>query len=104
MFKINGIIWRVVDVPPTDPMLRRPNGSLSVGACDNATKTIYLSAVLSGAFKRKVLCHEVTHAAMFSYKISMTLEQEEIVADIIATYGNEIIEITNILFYGIRGR
>ena len=97
-------MWRVVDVSPTHPIFRRPNGTLSIGACDNTTKTIYLSAVLSGAFKKKVLCHEVTHAAMFSYNVLLNEEQEELIAELIATFGDEIIYITNALFYGIRGR
>jgi hypothetical protein len=44
---------------------------------------------------KKVLSHELTHAAMFSYGIQMSLEQEEIFADLIATYGREIICKTN---------
>ena len=44
---------------------------------------------------KKVLCHEVVHAAMFSYNVELTLEQEELVADLIATYGSEVIRITN---------
>ena len=53
---------------------------------------------------KKVLCHELTHAAMFSYNVELSLEQEELLADIIATYGEEIIQITNTLFYKIKGR
>jgi uncharacterized alkaline shock family protein YloU len=45
-----------------------------------------------------VLCHEVAHAAMFSYGVDLTIEQEEIIVDIIATYGEEILKITNKLF------
>lgn len=40
---------------------------------------------------------------MFSYNVELTLEQEEIVADIIATYGEEIIEQTNNIFKKIKG-
>jgi len=36
---------------------------------------------------KKVLCHELTHAAMFSYNVELTLDQEELFADLIATYG-----------------
>jgi len=36
---------------------------------------------------KKVLCHELTHAAMFSYGIELSIEQEELLADLIATYG-----------------
>jgi hypothetical protein len=35
---------------------------------------------------------------MFSYNIDLTLEQEEILADLIATYGQEIVHITNLVF------
>lgn len=104
MFIINGEVWRVVDVDPQHPVLLRPDGYFTVGACDNRTKTIYLSKKLQGSFKKKVLCHEVTHAAMFSYNVTLTEEQEELIAELIATFGDEIIAITNVLFYGIRGR
>lgn len=32
---------------------------------------------------------------MFSYEVRLTLEQEEFIADLIATHGQEIIDITN---------
>ena len=35
---------------------------------------------------------------MFSYNVYMTVDQEELVADLIATYGEEIIEVTNRIF------
>ena len=35
---------------------------------------------------------------MFSYNVSLTIEQEEIIADIISTYGEEIVYITNKVF------
>lgn len=47
---------------------------------------------------KKVLCHELTHAAMFSYGIELSIEQEELLADLIATYGQEIINMTNSIF------
>ena len=42
--------------------------------------------------------NEITHAAMFSYDVNLTIDQEELIADIIATYGDEIIYITNKVF------
>ena len=54
-------------------------------------------------FLKKVLCHEIVHAAMFSYNIDLSLEQEELVADLIATYGEEINEITNQTVKKIKG-
>lgn len=53
---------------------------------------------LSSTMMKKVLCHELTHAAMFSYGIELSFEQEELLADLIATYGQEIINMTNSIF------
>lgn len=39
---------------------------------------------------------------MFSYDVDLTYEQEELVADLIATYGDEIIFITNKIFNKLR--
>jgi hypothetical protein len=67
--------------------------------CDDGSKTIYISdAIEDKALMKKVLCHELTHAAMFSYNVDLTYEQEEIVADIISTYGQEIVHMTNLIF------
>ena len=35
---------------------------------------------------------------MFSYNVDLTIEQEELVADLISTYGDEIIYVTNKIF------
>lgn len=37
-------------------------------------------------------------AAMFSYNVFLTEDQEELLADLLATYGSEIITITNRVF------
>lgn len=39
---------------------------------------------------------------MFSYNVFLTPEQEELLADLIATYGEEIIYITNKIFKKLR--
>lgn len=102
MFNINGVEWQIVKTSVNHPKLFRSNGTLSIGACDNVTKTIYLNENLSENMLKKVLCHEIVHAAMFSYNVDLTIEQEELVADLIATYGEEIIEVTNRIFQKIR--
>lgn len=79
-------------------MLIRSDGSLTIGACDDKTKAIYLNEELSPQKMKKVLCHEVAHAAMFSYNVDLSIEQEELLADLIATYGQEIISTTNKIF------
>ena len=47
---------------------------------------------------RKVLCHELTHAAMFSYNVDLDYWTEELVADLIATYGEQIAGETDRMF------
>ena len=98
MFLINNIIWKLNFVDPDYPLLRRINGQFSIGACDNLTRTIYINNTLKGDLLKKVLCHQLTHAAMFSYNVDLSLEQEELIADLISTYGEEIIYITNKIF------
>lgn len=98
MFLINNIYWKISFVPPNFPLLQRPDGSFSIGSCDNLVKTIFLSEDLSGDLLKKVLCHELTHAAMFSYGVKLSIEQEELIADLISTYGEEIIYTTNKIF------
>lgn len=43
-----------------------------------------------------------TRAAMFSYETNLTVEQEELLADLIATYGQEIISKTNDIFQRLK--
>ena len=98
MFSINGEQWRLLFVPSNHVALLKPNGKFAIGACDDYTKTIYLDKNLTGDYLKKVMCHEITHAAMFSYNISLSLQQEELIADLMSTFGDEIIDITNMLF------
>lgn len=98
MFNINGEDWRIVFTSPIHPALFRSDGSLTIGACDDATKTIYINEDLKPKKIKKVLCHELVHACMFSYNVHLDIQQEELLADLIATYGQEIIFTTNKIF------
>ena len=75
MFLINNVYWKLAFVAPNFPLLRRSDGEYTVGACDNLTRTIYLNENLQGDFLKKVLCHEIVHAAMFSYNVDLSVEQ-----------------------------
>jgi hypothetical protein len=101
-FVINGEVWQVRLVPAGHHSLRRPNGSASVGCCDDRLKTIFIDRTLHGRFFLEVLAHEITHAAMFSYNIEMTYEQEELVANMIAKYGHEVLSIADSVFKKIK--
>ena len=103
-FTINNIEWVVKYVSPTDSSLWRAIiGKYALGCCDNVNKTIYINNSLPELLSKKVLRHEITHAAMFSYDINLTIDQEELIADLIATYGDEIIYITDKIFNKLRG-
>lgn len=104
MFTINNIDWEIVSVPYNSPVLMTPNGSYAYGMCDSYSATIYISNELYGEFLKKVLCHELTHAAMFSYGVELDHDEEELIADLIASYGEEIVNITNRVFYTIKKR
>ena len=102
-FLINGQIWHLSIVPPTFPSLLTLSGDYTLGCCDSNTMTIYIADGLSDFKFRKILCHELTHAAMYSYQVELSRDQEELLADIISTYGYEIIYITNKVFRKIKG-
>lgn len=102
MFTINGERWGVVLVEPDDLALWMPNGSQAIGACNDSTKTIYISRALRGADLEKVLCHELVHAAMFAYDVILEHDEEELIAEIIATFGEEIVDKTDMIFDKIR--
>lgn len=98
MLNINGEDWKIFMVSSFHPALYRSDGTLSVGACDDEQKAIYINENLFPEKMKKVLCHELTHAAMFSYNVELNIDQEELLADLIATYGQEIICTTNKIF------
>ena len=98
MYQINGKTWYIRLVQSESPMLMRSDGSCTVGMCDRETQAIYISELLQGKFLGKVLIHEVCHSAMFSYGIDMSVEQEELFCDLVATYGDEIIGIVDSMF------
>ena len=102
MIILNGETWRVRLVPPSHPSLVTPKGTLAFGVCDDITKSICVSNALSPAQIEKVLCHEIVHAAMYSYNVDISDYQEEIVADLIATYGHEIISLTHLVYDKIK--
>lgn len=102
MVEFNGKDWNILLVSSNHPALQKTSGDFALGSCDDDNKTIYIQENLSIKKLKKVLCHELTHAAMFSYNVRLTLQQEELLADLIATYGQEIIETTNRIFQKIK--
>jgi hypothetical protein len=104
MFTINGIDWEIIYVNPFSDDLRRSDGSLTVGVTDMPKRSVFLSNKLRGAFLRKVLAHELVHCFMFSYSIHIPIEEEEYIADWVATYGTDLIYLLDDLMRGIISR
>lgn len=98
MFDINGYDWDVVYVRPGSSMLTRSNGTATLGTCDISARTIYISNRLPEYMRKRVLIHEICHASMASYHIELTIDQEELLCDLMATYGEEVISIANKIF------
>ena len=98
MININGEDWKVLLVSSNHPALERTDGSFTIGCCDDILKTIFVDDSLDNHYFKKVLCHELVHACMYSYNVELNDYQEEILADLIATYGQEIIYNTNSIF------
>lgn len=104
MFEINGIVWEIIYVNPFSNDLRRSDGTLTVGVTDMPKRTVFLSNRLKGAFLRKVLAHELVHCFMFSYDIHIPIEEEEFIADWVATYGTDLIYLLDDLMRNILSR
>lgn len=93
MFTINGIDWDLRLVRPNSRLLQRSDGTLTLGVTDGNTNTVYINNNLSDYRFTHVLCHEIVHCIMFSYDIDIDIQTEEFMADFIATYGFEIIDL-----------
>jgi hypothetical protein len=96
-FELNSIQWQIVWVDNKNSLLSRTDGSMSVGVTDMNTHCIYLAKSLHGAFLRKVIIHELCHCVCMSYNIYMPIEQEEMLCDFVATYGDQVFDIVDIL-------
>ena len=82
-----------------------PNGDYALGACSADDQTIYISNDIHCDIFEQVLCHELVHASMFAYDIQLEHDEEELIAEVISIFGEEIIDITDILFEKLkRGR
>lgn len=102
MFKVNGEYWDIVFVEPNHPALKNE----TIAVTDDSRKKIYISihVLFDDYLLRKVLYHEITHATMFSYNTVLSVREDELLADLVATYGQEIINIGNELFTKIKNK
>jgi hypothetical protein len=83
-------------------MLLTPWRTHALGVCDKTTQTIYIDKTLRPSRVKEVLCHEIVHACMFSYAVDLSYKEEEMVAELMSKYGNEIIQLSNRIYNGIK--
>ena len=102
IFNINGTIWQVQYKNSNSSELKRSDNVSVLGVTDRDTHTIYLSSALHGYMERKVLIHELCHAICMSYDVYLPIEQEEILCDFVATYGDEIFGIVDMILTVVR--
>lgn len=100
--RVNDTLWHIQFKKPTSSELKRSDGTISLGVTDRNTHTIYLSNALRGFMQRKVLIHEVCHAICMSYDVYLPIEQEEILCDFVATYGDEVFDIVDMVLGAVR--
>lgn len=103
MININGVKWQIKFISPFNPNLYTSSGTKALGCCDSYDKIIYISKYLNPIQLKIVLRHELTHAVIYSYDISMTKREEEKVAQVISYYGEEIIDLTNQIYKKKKG-
>lgn len=101
-FIMGNYLWKVKTVPSYSNLLIDRTGSRTVATTDVSTFCIYLSEELYGDFKKRVLIHEITHAALFSLGIldrihvycrpEFVIDAEEEICNILADYGQLIFD------------
>lgn len=99
---INGVVWRVRLVSPAHPLLLTPWKTHALGVCDKVTQTICVDKTLSPQLLKEVLFHEIVHAFMYSYMIDLSYSEEELVAELMSQYGEDILSETNAIYNGIK--
>lgn len=104
MFNCNGINWRIYFVNAKSKYLKRTDGTQTIGMTDGYTHIIYIANNLRGRLLETVLAHELCHAVIFSYDIELDAELEEWIAQFVATYGREVVEILETLLPMIKSK
>lgn len=99
-FRINGDLWRVRYVYPTDSRLFDRTGNQRIATTDPQTMTVYLSNGISEDMRARVLIHEIAHCVIYSYDLFQEIhrmvkrrywiEAEEWICNFIADYGLEV--------------
>lgn len=107
-FMMNGILWHFVLVWPYANVLMDRTGQKRVATTDPDTRCIYISSNLDPDLRKRVILHELVHAAMISYGLipqvrdftypEAEIRAEEWICNFLADYGSEIFAIAASLY------
>lgn len=75
-FTVNGDVWRVVRVSPSDPLLVDRTGVVRLATCDPSTNTVYVSVTVRPPLLDRVMLHEVSHAVTVSHGLLGPLRRQ----------------------------
>ena len=100
-FYMNGDLWHVRFVSPSDNALIDRTGERTLAVSDYSTRIISIANSLYGELLSRVFIHELGHCVMFSYgllpelhrmvKKRYWIEAEEWVCNFISDYGQLVI-------------
>lgn len=76
-------------------MLRRSDGTITLGVTDNNDRAVYMNNRLSYDMFDRVICHELCHVFSFAYNLHIPIETEEMIADFLSTYGRDVIAVAD---------
>lgn len=93
--KINNNNYILYMLPPNSVELQMEDGNFHTGVTDFHKKEIYIADNLTNDTKRYTIIHEITHALIDSYGFLQVEWTDEIVADFVANYLPNILDILN---------
>lgn len=94
-FKINGHIWSLEFVSPTNPILYVGNGKYTYGVTIPEWQSIYIADDVGGKFLKNIIAHELSHAEFAARGVKVPSYIEEVLADIISDNITDVSYLTN---------
>lgn len=95
--EINGIIWRVQFVKPSDTRLLMPTG-YTIGVTDLDVHKIYISNNLTDEMLERCVLHELCHAIIYSYGLPIDVQDEECVCQVMEVFSDDVEDLADQIY------